>query len=112
MVEPQLEALWLTDYSADNDLAQENDLEVISESKPEAEAKYEELASIKGISTPPKKYYNQATGEYIIKDKARRDAEQKANQLGARVGGLVKATPSKLGDQYIYRATYILIKPE
>ena len=26
--------------------------------------------------------------------------------------GLVKATPSKLGDQYIYRATYILIKPE
>ena len=137
LVEPQLEALWLTDYSADNDLAQENDLEVISESKPEAEAKYEELASIKGISTPPKKYYNQATGEYIIKDKeiplpekdtidgegrsidqataqkkARRDAEQKANQLGARVGGLVKATPSKLGDQYIYRATYILIKPE
>ena len=103
----------------------------------EPEIKYEELALAKGISTPPKKYYNQATGEYIIKDKeiplpegdtidgegksidqataqkkARRDAEQKASQLGAKVGVLVKATPSKLGDQFIYRATYILIKPE
>ena len=29
-----------------------------------------------------------------------------------KVGVLVKATPSKLGDQFIYRATYILIKPE
>jgi|TARA_R100000149_G_scaffold10049_1_gene3625 hypothetical protein len=137
LVEPQLESIWLTDYSADDDLAQGDDVEAVSESKSEAEAKYEELALAKGISTPPKKYYNQATGEYIIKDKeislpegdtiegegksidqataqrkARRDAEQKANQLGARVGALVKATPSKLGDQFIYRATYILIKPE
>ena len=137
LVEPQLESIWLTDYSADDDLAQGDDVEAISESKTEAETKYEELASAKGISTPPKKYYNQATGEYIMKDKeiplpegdtidgegksidqataqkkARRDAEQKANQLGAKVGALVKATPSKLGDQYIYRATYILIKPE
>ena len=137
LVEPQLESIWLTDYSADDDLAQGDDVEVISESKTEAEIKYEELALAKGISTPPKKYYNQATGEYIIKDKeiplpegdtidgegksidqataqkkARRDAEQKASQLGAKVGVLVKATPSKLGDQFIYRATYILIKPE
>ena len=137
IIEPQLESIWLTDYNADDELTQSNNLEARSENKTEAEEKYISLSQNAGKSNTPNKYYNQATGEYILTEqeiilpegdtidgegrsidqatsqkKARRDAEQKASQLGARVGSLVKAIPSRIGEEYIYRATYILLKPE
>tara|TARA_Y100000592_G_C5473951_1_gene321122 strand:- start:1224 stop:3620 length:2397 start_codon:yes stop_codon:yes gene_type:complete len=137
VVEPQLESLWLEDYNADNELSQSDNIEVKSESLEEIEQKYAELALLVGKDNTPIKYYNQATGEYLFTDKeislpegdtiegegksineinalkkARNDAEQKASQGGFRLGALVKAIPSRLGDEYIYRATYILIKPE
>ena len=137
VVEPQLESLWLEDYNADNELSQNDNIEVKSESLQEAEQKYAELALLIGKDNTPIKYYNQAIGEYLFTDKeisfpeediiegegksineitalkkAKNDAEQKASQSGFRIGALVKAIPSRLGDEYIYRATYILIKPE
>ena len=108
-------------------------VEAIGVDETSAQEIYDEYALESNISTPPIKYFNKATGEYLYRSEekkfpeedtvmgqgsstnakkadqnARSNAENKARDLNGVLGSFIKGSFIREGDEYVFTNTYAI----
>tara|TARA_Y100001973_G_C5200610_1_gene337344 strand:+ start:634 stop:3117 length:2484 start_codon:yes stop_codon:yes gene_type:complete len=133
IVEPQLAQEWLEGYDAQEDLQQNLVIKAVSPNITTVENLYNQKSEAAGISTPPYKYYNKATGEYTFMSeefevpeentvigvgvdedanlaslKAKKEASDKAEALDAVLGNYIIGEYKMQGGEITITDTYLI----